>query len=280
MYDFSIIIPTRNREHLLKRCLYFLFQQKKQNFEIIVINDSLKKLNLNPYFSKKINIIESNSEKGPGYCRNIGIKMAATQYIAFIDDDCFTKKNWSERITQDFIKKDLDVGKGYIVFDGNSLLKFYLKNQIWGYNINNDFISTCNTFFKKNILLNNTFDTDFDFAFEDVDLFNRLKKLYKITYLNNATVTHHGKTSLKNIIRSYFLYGKGLYKYKEKQKNNNKKKNISLKYLSVLNNYIRNIKKVFKNSLFCLFLLIIFVLIDIMKVLSYKMGFYYEQLKK
>lgn len=87
--QFSIIIPTYNRAHLLKRTLDTVFSQSYSNYEVIVIDDgstdnTIELLNSisDPRF-KFISI--QNSERSAA--RNRGVKIATGSYISFLDSD-------------------------------------------------------------------------------------------------------------------------------------------------------------------------------------------------
>src|SRR5688572_20249153 len=86
---FSVIVPTYNREALIKATLNSVLAQSFIDFEIIVVDDGgkdnteyvVKELK-NPalrYFKKE------NSERGAA--RNFGIDQARGYYITFLDSD-------------------------------------------------------------------------------------------------------------------------------------------------------------------------------------------------
>lgn len=88
----SVIIPTYNREELLKRCLRSLENQTFKDFEVIICDDgstdNTKKI-VN-YFktSLKIKYILLNKNSGgPAVPRNVGIKNSKARYLAFLDSD-------------------------------------------------------------------------------------------------------------------------------------------------------------------------------------------------
>ena len=96
--EVSIIIPTYNRFSSLLDSIRSVLNQTHENFEIIVINDGSKQEEYYNFdfhkLSKKIKIIhlETNSKNifgyaCAGYVRNMGIKEAKGNYLAFLDDD-------------------------------------------------------------------------------------------------------------------------------------------------------------------------------------------------
>ncbi|MDY6854700.1 MAG: glycosyltransferase [Thermodesulfobacteriota bacterium] len=86
----SIIIPTYNRAHLLRRAIQSALVQTYRHFELIVVDDAstdnteeiIKKLN-----DPRIRYIRHKTNKGGSAARNTGIKNAQGEFIAFQDSD-------------------------------------------------------------------------------------------------------------------------------------------------------------------------------------------------
>jgi len=91
----SVIIPTYNRpKELMKSIKTVLDQSYKGEIEIIIIDDSKESQQkiINEKFSKTpenrtIKYIHKAKKEGSPLARNIGIKEAKGDYIAFLDDD-------------------------------------------------------------------------------------------------------------------------------------------------------------------------------------------------
>lgn len=88
----SIIIPIYNCERYLEKCLESILHQTCEEIEIICINDcsvdcSLQILETLAKQDDRIKIINNQTNKGAGFCRNIGIKNARGMYVAFVDAD-------------------------------------------------------------------------------------------------------------------------------------------------------------------------------------------------
>ena len=87
---FTIIIPTHDRPLLLRRTLQSLIEQTYKNFTVIIVGDS--STYLPPYDEllalqgRYIYIIRSGA-KGPAESRNMGLALALSQYVMFLDDD-------------------------------------------------------------------------------------------------------------------------------------------------------------------------------------------------
>jgi glycosyltransferase involved in cell wall biosynthesis len=108
----SVIVPARDRVNLLRKAVDSVLRQKTSEdikLEILVIDDGSKpRLSSYSFFKKKgIKIIRNNlSLHGPAIARNLGLKFAKGNFIAFLDsDDCWQKGFISESISI-FKKKD------------------------------------------------------------------------------------------------------------------------------------------------------------------------------
>jgi len=84
----SVIIPCFNSEKWIKFTLESVYQQSYKNIEIILIDDgstdNTKSIIKNYY--KDIKYIFKKNE-GPAAARNVGLKIATGEYIAFLDSD-------------------------------------------------------------------------------------------------------------------------------------------------------------------------------------------------
>ena len=87
----SIIIPIYNSERYLNDCLRSVTNQSLQDIEIICINDgstdnSLAILEDFSKADKRIKIINQEN-KGASAARNVGLRAARGEYVAFVDSD-------------------------------------------------------------------------------------------------------------------------------------------------------------------------------------------------
>ncbi len=88
----SVVIPTHNRSHLLKRAVRSVQDQTFQPREIIVVDDG--SVDDTPFVLKhlikedrSIRGIRHERAKGGAAARNTGINDSKCKYIAFLDDD-------------------------------------------------------------------------------------------------------------------------------------------------------------------------------------------------
>ena len=91
----SVIIPTFNRETLLKRAIISVLNQTYQNLEIVIIDDASKdgteKL-VNNFQDSRINYFKNDRNQGVQISRNRGLEIAKGLFISFLDDDDFWLK--------------------------------------------------------------------------------------------------------------------------------------------------------------------------------------------
>jgi glycosyltransferase involved in cell wall biosynthesis len=86
----SVIIPAYNTAIYISEALDSVFAQTVKDFEVIVINDGSPEtetleLALRPYRGRIVYLTQEN--RGPSAARNLGIRHARGEYIAFLDSD-------------------------------------------------------------------------------------------------------------------------------------------------------------------------------------------------
>lgn len=129
---FSVIVPTFNRLHLLKKTLESLFRQDFTDFEVIVVNDGgtdgtteyLKELEAQANIT---GITQPNA--GLAATRRRGLQAAQGSFIAFTDDDCVVPVDWLSRIHRAFQSSGA-AGIGGATETGNPGNPYALVNDI------------------------------------------------------------------------------------------------------------------------------------------------------
>ena len=112
----SIILPTYNREHLLRRAIDSILGQTYQEFELIVIDDGstdqTEKV-VKSYEDGRIHYYKLEQNFGPAHARNVGIQAAVCDYIAFHDSDDVWCKEKLQKQMQVLQKVSKQVGIVY-----------------------------------------------------------------------------------------------------------------------------------------------------------------------
>ena len=192
----SVIIPTYNREKLIRKSIQSVLNQTYYYIEIIIIDDcshdntnkEVKKIK-----DKRIRYIKLRKNKGANYCRNLGIKKATGEYISFLDSDDIFHKNKLERQIKNMKinKSNFDFCKIRIYIDNTNIFKMIFPNSFQEKSILNgkifdelckgNFISTQSILVKKNILEKYLFDERMP-RLQDYDLLLRIIPKVKISY--------------------------------------------------------------------------------------------------
>ena len=202
----SIIITTYNRVALLKRALVSVEQQSYANIEIIIVDGSTN--NESELFCKnkqQYHYIRTESQH-PNVLRNIGIKSANGNLLAFLDDDDTWEKSKIEKQVQVFKKNDVALcytGKNIIGKDNNKIKYSYKKPKfdsllnaiMW-----DNFIGTTSSIMinKKIISVIGKFDEQLP-ALQDYDLCIRICEKFNVLGINQALVNYYYNYSNKQI---------------------------------------------------------------------------------
>lgn len=106
---FSVIIPVYNAEKHLDKCLQSVINQTHKDIEIIVVDDGStdNSAEIIEKYRLSDNRIKVFAQKNGGQsaARNSGLKLAAKEYIMFMDSDDFMEVNACERLVE-YIKRD------------------------------------------------------------------------------------------------------------------------------------------------------------------------------
>lgn len=207
----SIIIPTKNRPDMLNRCLDQLHKLHLAHVQIIVVDSStisatketLSKYPETLYFSLP------NGKNNRHIAKNMGLKHADGDIVAFLDDDSIIQDCWLEACVKSYASEDIG-GAGGIIIDTNAPQEVYGSNDIGritfngtrignfdkdpGKTIEVDHLRGCNMSFRKDILCKiGGFDLNYTGSnvLEETDLSIRVRKAgYKIIFNPKMAVIH------------------------------------------------------------------------------------------
>lgn len=109
----SVIIPAYNVEKYIEKSLKSIMNQTLKEIEVIVVNDGskdntasiIKKISK---LDKRIILIDKENE-GVSKARNIGIRKAKGEYLAFIDGDDWIEKDYFEEVYKKAKKEDYEM---------------------------------------------------------------------------------------------------------------------------------------------------------------------------
>ena len=196
----SVIIPTYNRKHTLKRAIQSVYIQSLPPFEIIVVddgsNDGTKEWVKQKYPNVKY-IYQKNS--GVSSARNKGIKIARGDWIALLDsDDEWLPNKLNEQINK--IKLNLDVkilhSNEIWIRNGVRINQMKKHKKFGGYIFEKCLdmcrISPSSVMLKKAIFDDiGTFDESLKVC-EDYDLWLRITSKYPVCFLDIPLIKKYG----------------------------------------------------------------------------------------
>jgi len=127
----TIVVPTKDRLHLLKDCLLSIRAARlPKQHELIVIDSS------NPSYAKKVEKMTKNckgryiyeEKRGAPYARNRAIIESENDIVAFVGDDCIVEKNWAVQLLKNYRLPSVACVTGRILssrtLQGSSLERF------------------------------------------------------------------------------------------------------------------------------------------------------------
>ncbi|WP_324172626.1 glycosyltransferase family A protein [Sulfurimonas sp.] len=195
----TVIIPTYNRYEVLKRALASIYAQTHQPKEVIVIDDGSTDATsqITQDFPNIKYIYQKNT--GVSSARNLGIKNAKYEWLAFLDSD----DEWHENKLQEhlyFHKNNQNIFMSYTDekwIRNNKEVKIPIKYHKHGGKIFKECLSHCviapsATLIHKDVLNDvGEFDEDLEVC-EDYDLWLRVSIKYEIGLIDKKLITKYG----------------------------------------------------------------------------------------
>jgi glycosyltransferase involved in cell wall biosynthesis len=228
--NYSIIIPTLNREKSLGRVLDCIRGLTISPVEVIIINQG-KALGFLEEEKLPIRLI-SCEKKNASYARNLGIHLSESEWLLFLDDDVFFDGDLIEHYAKAVDDLGCDICNGAVVTNNEDLTdKLHPEREAAFIDIWDELSSyrtfsgaveitglcTANVLIKRNVLL---FVRGFDERFlrlEDVELGIRLKRSgFSVWHDGRPMVLHlheatgGGREGIKTWSNKYL---RGLEKY-------------------------------------------------------------------
>jgi glycosyltransferase involved in cell wall biosynthesis len=246
---FSIVIPTFNRENIIKNAIDSVLRQSYKNFEILVIDngstDNTRQF-IDSYSNNQIKYFYQIGSGSPASPRNLGIKNSIAPWICFLDSDDYWLPNKLEMLKKTIEENSqLDViYHNEIMLNQNNgnetlLSKSRKFEDIYkGMLENGNQLSTSATSIRRSFLNQHQLffneSHDFDIV-EDYDLWLRVAKKKAIFFL------------LKEVLGVYVVNGKNLISDSDLYLNN--LKNLYHHHIYELQDYELNTDKLWKLKL-------------------------------
>jgi teichuronic acid biosynthesis glycosyltransferase TuaG len=222
----TIIIPNFNKQEYLVECINSVIEQSFTEWNLIIIDDNstdnsilfLSKLEKN----EKIKLIQLKKNKGPSFCRNLGMRLSTTKYVAFLDsDDYWDKDKLKDQIYFMTKEKFKITFSDYYIFRENQKENIINSTNVpssFGLNtfIKNSSINTSTLIIEKSIIGNTKFKKIpllEDYIFK-CDLFRKGLIAYKLNKSNTAYRLTN-KTRSSNKIKNLFILWRVNKKYND-----------------------------------------------------------------
>lgn len=235
----SVIVPTKNSQNFLERCLNSIKGQTYNNIELIIVdNNSTDKTKIiaKRYTNKVYN-------KGPERSAqvNYGVEMANGEYIYKVDSDFIL----DPKVVEECVSKINDGFDAVVVHNSPDTRISYIakirKFEVDMYKY--DITHSSARFVKRDIYKKiGGFNSKIT-AGEDYDFQNKLnRKKYKTGFID-AEALHLGEpTNIFKHLKKYYDYGKDFINYEEENKEESKQQ------LNFFRNvYVKNWKKFIKH---------------------------------
>ncbi len=238
----SVIIPTKNSETTIEKCLKSIKEQNYKNLEIIVVDNysSDRTRQIGKEYGAKICL------KGPerGAQVNFGAKIAHGKYIYRVDSDFVLQPDVIREAVENCEEYNYDA----IIIHNTSdpTVSFWANvRKLERDCYKNDELNVAARFWKKETFeIVRGFDEDL-IAADDYDIHNRLvKNGFKIGRIKAEEVHIGEPTTLVEIVRKHYYYGNNIGRFikKDPQK--------ALKQLSPLRaSYVKGFSKFFKDPI-------------------------------
>ncbi len=215
----SVIIPVYNVEPYIDECLKSLMNQVYTDFEVIMVNDgstdSSPKICKKYLFDERFKLINI-SNGGVSNARNVGLKEAKGEWIAFLDaddvyDPMFLSAMFETKIQtgsdivvckikpfiDDVIYEDSNDTKFKLLSDKEVYKGIFVTNEIGGF--------VCNKLFDKNILLNLKFNVRLSICEDMVFTMEAIAKSQKISMIDKNLYHYRMRegSATKNMAKTF-----------------------------------------------------------------------------
>jgi cellulose synthase/poly-beta-1,6-N-acetylglucosamine synthase-like glycosyltransferase len=222
----SIVVGIRNEEKFIEECIKSLLNldYPRNSYEIIIVDGMSTDKTQDIVKKYPVNLL-LNEQKNVAAARNLGVKSARGELVAFTDGDCKVDPHWLKTLVcemQSAPDEVVCVGGPNLIFDTDPVFgrvvgyaqESFLgsggsaqsKNSIKKHYVGS--LPNCNAMYKKTAVQDaGGFDERFIVG-QDCDLNYRIgKKGNKFLYIPEAQVLHHRRGTLKSFSIRMFKYG-------------------------------------------------------------------------
>lgn len=213
--DLSIVIPSRQRLDLLRKCLASVQAHAPPDAEILVVDDGSKGC-LVSQAAAEFGVRAQRLDRSRGFCvaANAGIRAATGRIVELLNDDTVVEPGWAAEALAWFAE-DTVGAVAPLVLDGEGRRidsagqRYYLggvaSKRGHGQPLAAEYLQPCrvfgacasSAFYRRDVLLSlGGFPENFGAYFDDVDLAFRLNRAgFQVRFEPRARVRHRGGAS-------------------------------------------------------------------------------------
>ncbi|MDD5133667.1 MAG: glycosyltransferase [Candidatus Nanoarchaeia archaeon] len=213
---FSIVIPLIKINDYVRECVKNILKQSYTNFEIIITTEADEKEKF-----PKTRIIKLD-RSSPSTARNVGVRNAKGDIIAFIDDDAYPSKDWLKNSVKYFDDENVTGVAGPGVEPPNSTFMEKVSGKVYELSSGKvnyrykkgkkvmevDDYPTCNLLIRKEDFESVGGFNDRYWGGEDTELCHSLTQNLKrkIIYDPDVLVYHHRRKDLRGHLRQSMFW--------------------------------------------------------------------------
>jgi GT2 family glycosyltransferase len=218
----AVVIPARDEEATLERCLRSLLSQSLGPAEIVVVDDGSS--DRTPQILRGfagVTVLQSGGG-GPSRARNLGLLATRAEVVAFTDADCICHERWLEELLavlasgdwagvggdQQSPRDESDFGRRVQAFlKAVGFVADYVRTTDRVIEVPHN--PTCNVAYRRQVLLQSGGFDEALWPGEDVDLDHRIRSLgHRLAYTPRAVVEHYRPRDLSGFRRMMRNYGR------------------------------------------------------------------------
>ncbi len=217
----SVIVPVHNCRETIASCLDSLIQLDYPSFEIIIIDDESTDETpeiCGTYPQAKLVRVPKG---GPSKARNVGIRIARGDFVAFTDGDCIVERDWLTELEKGFTSPEIagvggdqkcpadDTQMGNTIHGFLKCVGFvadYVKTDVQMKETEHN--PTCNGMYRRQILEEVGGFNEELWPGEDVELDLQIRRRgYKLIYNPAASVAHYRPGTYGKFAGMLYRYG-------------------------------------------------------------------------
>lgn len=222
----SIIIPAKNCEETIEKCLNSVLNLEYKNYEVIVVDDASndRTAEIIAKFAPKVKIITNKSCTGPSKARNDAVLIARGEYLTFTDSDCIVDKDWLNQLMNGFSSLPDVAGcggvqllpwdatnfekKAFILMQKAGHISDYIRIVRSSAIFEVDHNPSCCVMYRKDVFLKNRGFLEGLWPGEDVEFDFRLnKQRLRLVCNPKAVVYHYKPKNITSLLKMMFRYG-------------------------------------------------------------------------